>query len=165
VNVETCRIEFRASIGAYLFNLLFLVIGLGALGIQVYAGEYHFLFVLIGVVFAATGGSLLYFGAKPIVFDKSQDEFWRGWKKPQETGDPRSLKNHVFLSNVHALQVVSEYCRGNKSSFYSHELNLVLEDGSRLNVIDHGNFGKLMQDAKALADFLGKPLWSPMSYE
>jgi hypothetical protein len=161
VNVETWRIEFRASLGACLFHLFFLLIGLGALGLQVYAGEYHFILIIIGLVFASIGGSMLYFGTRPIVFDKSQGAFWRG-RKPRDVGDPRPVKGYAPLQNIHALQIISEYCRGNKSSFYSHELNLVLEDGSRLNVIDHGNLRKLMQDAKALADFLGKPLWSPV---
>jgi hypothetical protein len=36
---------------------------------------------------------------------------------------------------------------------------LVLNDGSRINVIDHGNLKRIREDAAALAEFLGKPLW------
>jgi len=36
---------------------------------------------------------------------------------------------------------------------------LVLNDASRINVIDHGNIKKLREDGQKLAEFLGKPLW------
>ena len=65
----------------------------------------------------------------------------------------------VRLNGVHALQLISEYVRGNKSSFYSYELNLVLDDGSRVNVVDHGALARLRDDARTLARFLGRPLW------
>ena len=70
-------------------------------------------------------------------------------------------KKQVFakLDSIHALQLISEYCRGNKSSYYSYELNLVMEDGSRMNVVDHGNQAKLREDAQTLSTFLDKPAW------
>ncbi|RWX50781.1 hypothetical protein VU01_12641, partial [Candidatus Electrothrix marina] len=48
---------------------------------------------------------------------------------------------------------------GNKSSYCSYEINLVLQDGSRINVVDHGKKNRIREDAHALAEFLGKPLW------
>ncbi len=48
---------------------------------------------------------------------------------------------------------------GNKSSYYSYELNLVLDDGSRINVVDHGNLDRLRGDAQTLSRFLDKPVW------
>ncbi|MDP6491172.1 MAG: hypothetical protein QGG69_05335 [Kiritimatiellia bacterium] len=56
-------------------------------------------------------------------------------------------------------QLLSEYCRSDKSSYYSYELNLVLQDGSRINVVDHGNKTKLREDAATLSEFLGRPVW------
>ena len=53
--------------------------------------------------------------------------------------------------------MVSEYCSG-ETSFYSYELNLVLADGSRVNVVDHGNLPRIRRDAAMLAGFLGVPL-------
>jgi hypothetical protein len=54
---------------------------------------------------------------------------------------------------------LTEYVSGNKSSYYSYELNLVLDDGSRINVVDHGNLERLRSDAQTLSQFLGKPVW------
>jgi hypothetical protein len=48
---------------------------------------------------------------------------------------------------------------GNKNSYYSYELNLVLDDGSRINVVDHGNLDRLRSDAQTLSRFLDKPVW------
>jgi hypothetical protein len=41
----------------------------------------------------------------------------------------------------------------------SYELNLVLKDGRRINVVDHGGADKIRTDAATLADFLGVPVW------
>lgn len=38
-------------------------------------------------------------------------------------------------------------------------LNLVLDDGSRINVVDHGCARSLRAEAHQLATFLDKPLW------
>ena len=113
---------------------------------------------LFGGVFAAIGGALLYFHAAPIVFDTRRGDFWKGRVAPYEMA--RQLpKDFAKLDRIHALQIVSEHCRSDNSSYYSHELNLVLEDGSRLNVVDHGNGGLLRADALALGEFLSKPVW------
>jgi len=116
-----------------------------------------------GLVFLASlflwfGVSVLYRGTEPIVFDRTLGLHWRGWRTPRR-GSTRA--GVVPLSRIHAIQVVSEYVPGKRSSFYSHELNLVLSDGGRVNVVDHGNKGQLTSDAKALAEFLAVPLWDP----
>jgi hypothetical protein len=54
---------------------------------------------------------------------------------------------------------LTEYVSGNKNSYYSYELNLVLNDGSRINVVDHGNLKQLRSDTQTLSQFLGKPVW------
>jgi hypothetical protein len=58
------------------------------------------------------------------------------------------------------VQRISEYCNsGNNSSYYSYELNLVLKNASRLNVVHHGNKLAMLADAKKVAGFLKVPLW------
>jgi hypothetical protein len=53
----------------------------------------------------------------------------------------------------------SEFVSGSKNSYHSYELNLVLNDGSRINVVDHGNLERLRSDASTLSRFLDKPVW------
>jgi hypothetical protein len=115
--------------------------------------------VLIGLVFVFAGGTLYYIGTAPIVFDKYKGYFWKGRKVPDEVSDKSELKYFAELQNIHALQLLSEYCSGSENSCTSYELNLVLKNGSRINVVDHGNPIKLREDAQKLSGFLGKPVW------
>jgi hypothetical protein len=164
VEIDPHRTEFRASRGMVLFGGLFMVIGLGALTIMVLANQeapaLTMIFpVLIGLVFAGIGGGILYFGLAPIVFDKRRGEYWKGRVAPYEASNRDGIKHYAKLEGVRALQIISERCQSKNSSYYSYELNLVLEDGSRKNVIDHGNLERLRADAEKLAAFLGKPVW------
>ena len=115
--------------------------------------------VLFGAIFTCVGGCIFYFGTQPVVFDRQKGFFWKGRTAPHEVLRKDRLKNFAKLDQIHALQLLSEYCRGNKSSYYSYEINLVLRDGQRLNVIDHGNPTKIREDAETVAAFLGKPVW------
>ena len=57
-------------------------------------------------------------------------------------------------------EVVSQTDQYNRTrSYTSYELNLVLRDGRRLNVIDHAHYPCLLADAEALAAFLRVPVW------
>lgn len=162
--VDSNRLEFRATAGTTLFSLIFLLIGVGMLIVL----SLNFfnpqktntqMLGLVGLILAIIGGYLLYSGTAPIVFDKQRGFFWKGWKAPDQTPNVETLKDAVRLDEIHALQLISEYCRGDKNSYYSYELNLVLKDGRRINVIDHGNRNKLREDAATLSTFLGKPVW------
>lgn len=156
------RMEFRASVGMKLMAGIFVIVGLGigvdfALKKPVRTREN--LPVVIGIVFAAVGAGLLRSATTPTVFDLRLGYFCRSRKKPELMMDPSKLKRYAELKRVHALQVLSEHVRGKKSSYHSHELNLVLDDGTRVNVVDHGNRSALLADAETLSKFLNKPLW------
>ena len=64
-----------------------------------------------------------------------------------------------MLSEIHALQLLSKDRSDAEHSYHSYELNLVLEDGKRINVVDHGDETQIRTDAQALSRFLGKPVW------
>jgi hypothetical protein len=168
VEIDFNRVEFKPSLGALAFYLIFFVAGAVVLVIFPYAqwssGKNMFsadllVPVLIGFVFAAVGIGMLYFGTAPIVFDKSKGCFWKGRTVPDGINNSQVIKHFAHIADIHALQLVSEYCSGNKSSYYSYELNLVLRNGNRINVVDHGNCGKLKEDAQRLSEFLSKPVW------
>ena len=63
------------------------------------------------------------------------------------------------LREVHSLQLLREFVRGNKNSYDSYELNLVCRDGRRLNVTDHGALHAIRDDARTLAGYLRVPIW------
>ena len=166
VEIEFSRVQFKAAIGALLFYAVFFFAGLG-MGIAFILENKIFeefsleaiAPVLFSLIFVLAGGLMFYFGTAPIVFDKSVGYFWKGRKSPQDSPEPGSIKKIARLEDIHALQLLSEYVSGSKSSYYSYELNLVLKDGRRIAVIDHGNLKRLREDAKRLSEFLGKPVW------
>lgn len=161
------RLEFRASMGLELFCLTFLGLGLICLIVFTFAilsgGEkvsWKILWPIGGaLVFTIVGACMLYFGTTPIVFDRQRGFFWKGRKNPDHVFDKRTLKHLAELEKVHALQLISKVVNSDESSWDCYELNLVLEDGKRINVVVHGNQDKLREDAGTLSAFLGKPIW------
>lgn len=92
--------------------------------------------------------------SKPIIFDKQSGYFYK--EKPQMTYgmiDPTN-RNIIPLSSIHALQIVSERVSTKNSSFLSYEINLILSDKKRINVVDHGNLEKIQADVKQLGEYL-----------
>ncbi len=169
LKVNEQRMEFRASLMAKLMALVFVVMGLGLAAVFISKhtdklADYKFKLadfipVAMGVLFAVIGAGMFFSALIPAVFDIGHGYFCKSRQKPERMIDPSKLKRYAELKRVHALQIISERCKTKKSYYYSYELNLVLDDGSRLNVIDHGNLSALQADAQTLANFLNKPLW------
>ena len=167
VEVDPDRLEFRATTGARLFALGFVLPGVfvffvGLMGVvsDLSTGTLNlngFLGFSVGLVFCACGGSMFYFWTIPIVFDGRRGLFWKGRKEPDE-GD--SSENATSFRAIHALQLIPT--RGTHSGGY--EINLVLGDGERRNVlVDCGvSRNRFREDAAILAGFLGKPVWDAL---
>ena len=68
-------------------------------------------------------------------------------------------KSQIPLNSIIAIQLNGEHVKNDKGSYKSFELNLVLKDGSRKNVVDHGNLKSIISDAEILSDFLDVPIW------
>ena len=161
------RMEFRMTLGAKLFCWLFIGMGVGVPLIIISRAmqEPHtepssLLFVAsVGIVFAVIGFTMQYLMGRARVFDKASGRFWRGAKEPDRTRPRGEGDSCLALDHIYALQLLPEFVHGNKSSYYSYELNLVLGDGRRVNVTDHGSLRTLRDDARTLARFLGVPVW------
>lgn len=98
---------------------------------------------------------------KPIVFSLRENLFWKGDVSPSEHifKNEKDEINSVSLSDIYSLQIIPEYIRSNKSSFYSYELIIVLKNQKRVLVIDHGNLNSLRDDADKIGKFLNVPIW------
>ncbi|MCK5033199.1 MAG: hypothetical protein KAS18_06175 [Calditrichia bacterium] len=165
VGVSQRRLEFKPTVFAVIFYLIFTVLGFGLLSSGLY-NEFQTSFeldnitlLIVGTVFFVVGIILGYSGTKPIVFDREFGFYWKGRKKPNRDIEYSHPELFTPLNDIHALQILSEYIKGNKSSYYSYELNLVFRDGSRANVIDHGNLEKIREDAKQVSQFINRPVW------
>ncbi len=118
----------------------------------------------VGLAFLLVSLLLFYVVIKPIVFDKCSGLYWKGRTRHGLPPKPGELKQSALLSEVHALQLIPEWVRGSENSYYSYELNLVLNDCRRLNVVDHGGRRCIREDAEFLAQFLDVPVWDAIDY-
>lgn len=133
--------------GTVAFFLLFLerftfstvVLSLGALAI-----------ISAGVV-------MMYLSSTPIVFDKTVGLFWKGRKSPDSSISMTDSHNCTRLTDVHAVQLISKLQTDNIGVFC--ELNLVMDNGRRIHVLDQRNADMIREYGKTLSRFLEKPLW------
>jgi hypothetical protein len=163
VTVNAARVEFPASLGMRLFAGVFLLLAISAGVVGGVSGGWPL--VAFGGAFAAVGVGLFYFGTAPVVFDKRHGAFWCGRTAPNEVVNRLALKAYAKLDDIHALQIIRERVRGDDGSYDSFELNLVLTDGRRINVTDHGDYDTLRRNADTLGAFLGRPVWDTVAEE
>lgn len=165
------RMAFRATTGMILFSAVFFCVGAGLLiGFGLYKFysttpfEWMDLFLgLMGLLFAGVGAFLYLNSTQPIIFDKAHGYFYKGRKNTDRNSEKPRVKHLVKLEEIHALQLIEEYNSGSDSSYYSYEINLILKDASRINVIDHGNLFQVREDANTLSGFLKVPVWDAIS--
>ena len=165
VEVSERRLEFMPAVFAVIFYLIFTVLGFSLLGFGLY-NEFqtsfevdNIMLLIVGPIFFVVGIILGYSGTKPIVFDREFGFYWKGRKRPNRDLEYSHPELFTALNDIHALQILSEYIKGNKSSYHSYELNLVFRDGSRENVIDHGNLDRIREDARKVSQFISRPVW------
>ncbi len=89
----------------------------------------------------------------PIVFDNGRGRYWWG---PARPGD---RNKGTALECMHALQVVSIPTCTRRMSMERCELNLILADGSRTNVLCRGDKAAVQTEAVTIGEFLGVPVW------
>ena len=157
------RWRFRPTMGGVGFSLFFVGGGVISFGCWIATrfvpapNVSGGVLLLITAIFGGVGGFMLSTFTEPIVFDLKQGIYWKGRGEP-----PMGSKTE--LSSVHALQIISEYVVSTDpttASFSSYELNLVLENGDRINVVDHGDYERLRRDGRTLSEVLEIPLWDP----
>ena len=61
----------------------------------------------------------------------------------------------ITLNQIYAIQLLRSSLRW----VVSYEINLILKDGKRYDVIGHYNLEKIKEDAETLSKFLQIPLW------
>ncbi len=168
VEVNLSRFEFQPGMKSKMFSFVFIGVGvlvpiffiLNAEGFEGAEIWQMVVFSLVfGGIFIAGGLFSLRSSNKLTVFDKSIGKYWRGKEGPDVKPELMNNENVYDLSGVYALQLISQYVRSDKSSYYIYELNFVLDNLRRVNVMRHGGKVVLRRDAEKLAEFLNKPLW------
>ncbi|MCW5203649.1 MAG: hypothetical protein QTN59_09430 [Candidatus Electrothrix communis] len=167
--INSDRLEFRATVGEALRYLLLVAVGIALLFFllgpdfatgQVSLNRDLLIPMLIYALPLYWGGRLLYHNTTPLVFDRQKRLFWKGRKTPESDLHGEFSKPCVRLNKIHALQLIRKYVTNWRfHSSFSYELNLVLQDGSRIHVVPGGKRSHLREDAIFLAHFLHIPLW------
>ncbi len=141
---------FKVTFVAFLFCIVFAIVGfVGFFVALLLSGDESGWFFLI---FLAVGAGMLWWmKRKEISFCRSSAYYLRAGVRHD-------------ASSLHAIQLVREYVSGNKHSYYSYELNLIMSDGTRLNVTDHGSLRAIREDAHDLSAYLGIPVWDAIDY-
>jgi hypothetical protein len=138
------RLAMRPTTGLKLFGLAFLLAGLGCIAAGV-ALQIWFLTVF-GLPFTAVGVAVL--RHRESVFDGQSRSFLG------------KSKQVVPFSSIHALQLLREKVSGSDDAdFDSYELNVVLTNGERINVVDHAGVVQLRADAQRLSALVGCKVW------
>lgn len=158
------KISYRPSLGGLLFLSLFVVIGMALViynlidynGLFTAPSLANILTLAIGLLFAFVGGYMSYKLSMPRVFDKQLGYYYKAYSFQL---DDRDLKKYIALNSIVAIQIIGETVKSKDRSFGSFELNLVLNDSTRENVIDHGNLKSIINDAYIISEFLNTPIW------
>jgi len=157
------RLEVKLSRGMWLFGGAFA--GLGGVSVLVGISLMRqgpvvatLMFGGLGLLFCAMGVWML---SRPrLRFDKPLGMYFAG-ARPRP-GDAVTDEQQGRLADIHALQLLAERVSSDDGNYWSYELNLVLIHGQRVNVMDHGKRSAIEISARALAEFLDRPLWSSL---
>lgn len=163
------RMEFRVKNGALWFLGFIAVMGLAivvGMGLSGFIQQDYMkmgLSVLVGGSFIGLAVALLWDWSTPRVFDFTLGCFWKGRSVPNPYTNfwPR---DSCSISDIYAIQLFREYCeskssKGGRTHYYSFEINLVFQNGKRLNVVDHADKEQILQDGISLSQRLNIPLW------
>ena len=91
----------------------------------------------------------------PPFFDIADGKFYPNGITHDGSGIPLSQMDHLEILTEQLGRITDS---GESLFHYTHELNIVLKDGSRYNIMKVGSEKRLLADAHALADRLSIPL-------
>ena len=162
------RMAFVASPAAWAVTLAFLLSGLADLvllpllvlpALTDLPPLIRTLLPLSGLPFLGAGIWLAYVFLRPVIFDKERAWFWKGYRPPELVSGAYTPREGMPLSRVHALQILVKVVHSHQNTYTCWELNLVGRDGSRLHLVQSGQYPKLREEADRLASFLGAAVW------
>ncbi len=155
--------EFRMTVSYRWITGVILLFGVSVMGSVFFQKDFPMciFMILFGGMFLLVGLVTLSYGRRRACFDFGSGCCWRG-KGRFHGGDMEKRPDYLPLREIAALQIIRKICRGYKGcSYCSYELNLVKNDGSRINILNHGGRKAVEEDARLLAERLKVPVWEP----
>lgn len=99
---------------------------------------------LLVCMFTATVGFVMMSASDKALFNKSNNSFQRN-----------AFCLSKDLENAHCLQILEKEIDRPNKWFLCYELNLVMKDGSRINILNHANYDSIVNSANEIALFTG----------
>lgn len=168
VELSPTQLIYKPTVMAYVFPLVFIgMFSFGAIMMALkFAEQYGNLAYLAAagfVAFPLLGGFFILRSAvKARVFDKREAIFYKG-QKPAFRDYNKITKNQCPLDKVYAIQLIKKRITstssGSSSTQTYYEINLVLNDTFRINVIVGSDSYYVRNDANKIAAFLNVPVW------
>ncbi|WP_299128829.1 hypothetical protein [uncultured Winogradskyella sp.] len=168
IKASPSKYIYKPYIGVALFCFMFFALGLGLLFFAFFpfSGDSinaSWAIIAVGLIFMLVASFMFYSFYKPRVFDKQLGLYYSTYNFKLYSSNRKNSNDYIKLNRIEALQIIGEHVKSDNGSYKSFELNLVLDDNSRKNVIDHGNLKSIIDDAHTLSEFLNVPIWHAKS--
>ena len=169
--VSDHRLEFRPTREMARFHHIFVATGVLFLGIAVFAAARSLTYLawataLTSLLVGGGGIGFYRFATRSRVLDRNAGWYWKG-KFPCDVANGRRRSDAVLLKDVHAVQVLrkerdaSNPDIAGSGTYPSFEINLVMRDGSRVNVTSSGgDRGTIFRDAMRIGEFIDVAVWN-----
>lgn len=167
VSESSSILYYKGSTGLFIFGLIFTIFPLlfvipffFVTDNDVGKDGFSYVWIMIPIIFFIIGLFILRSSLKRKYLDKSAGYFYTSRKKAVYGIQVTPKKDWIKLSEIKALQILSERVSSKNGSYRSYEINAILADATRHNIVDHGKYETIQSDAKTIADFLGVPCWN-----
>lgn len=117
----------------------------------------HIWWLIIWIVLSWVITSIFYFISVSKILDFQNWYFYdlRFRENLFEKLNQEKYKNKIIpINNFYAIQIVSELVTWKNSSYTSYELNMILKDSSRINIIDHWDLEEIRKNAFEISNKL-----------
>ena len=156
INAETFTLEFKTAPECILPYIVLFTIVLSFL-IQTKIGNSALIStILLPIIY--------YFITAPIIFSKTKTHLRIGRNLNRIKSGINAREKQIPFDQIHAIQLIPIKV-GKNSSSLSYQLNIVLRNAERINVIQNKKKEQIRKDANELSRFLGVPLWDAIDYQ
>lgn len=169
VTVSPDILEFRQTSVTILGGVLFLLFGVGVLGLSAFKHSEgtHWIGVillcLMGLLFLIIGSGLLIGRKFIVVFDKRNGVCRHGMRTYYKNTKGSVPPCQVKIDDIKAIELVPRHYWSSSGDSGSSEIlyafELVLNDGKRIKVLNYSKCQDILDDGRSIAAFIDKPLW------
>lgn len=155
-------LRFSGSYSVFFTSIIMMGSGIASI-LSIFAGASKIL-LIFGVILLLFAIHHFMLHANPLIFDKQAGVYKKGWKPLLQRILLPKKNLSVKLHDIVAIQLLKELRSRDhsddsySSQYHTYEINLILANKKRLNVIDSGHRKSTLDYAKTLSNFLNIPL-------